>query len=576
MKKEEKTILIQNFLKPTIAIILQNNEILNIFFDTEEEVGNIYKGRITNIVAGINACFVSLGNSQSGFLNFNDVPENLKNQIKLGNYILVKIKKSSLKEKLPQLTANTTLAGKYVILLPYENNIKISHKIVEEEIKEVLIQTISNIKQKISQKYSQNNINIENIGFIARTASKEADATEIQKDIEILTKIYLNIINTFNTLKHEALIYTDDHFPIRIIREYFDNKTQVIVDDKEIYQKIKEYISLFSEDFQDKIIFYDISKTNKSLIEYFDLKINLSKYLEKKVWLKSGGSIIIQPTELGILIDVNSGSYVGANPIETTKNINLEAAVEIAKQIKIRNLTGIILIDFLKIPDPIQLESMKKQIIDTLKEQFKDDKIKTQIWGFTNLGILELTRKRTENDIYSRLATTCEFCNSTGYIINPKYQVFQIINDINSLILRIKNLKSRNIYLEVNSFVIPYLIEYILNSNYAEILKDNNTTLIIKSFKSVYYISKYDFYKLKSYDSISKINISDFPKENDILELEVWNIPELNTTNLYSIYKGYPVIVKNNTPDLFTKKITEYKLKVVTAYQYYLIETIII
>ncbi len=136
MKKEDKTILIQSFLKPTICVILSNNDIINIFFDTEEkEVGNIYKGKITNITPGINACFVSLGNSQSGFLNFNDIPDNIKNKIKIGNYILVKIKKSGLKNKLPQLSANITIAGKYVILLPFENSIKISSKITEEDIK---------------------------------------------------------------------------------------------------------------------------------------------------------------------------------------------------------------------------------------------------------------------------------------------------------------------------------------------------------------------------------------------------------------------------------------------------------
>jgi len=572
MKKEEKLILIQSFLKPTICIILQNNNIVNIFFDTEEEeVGNIYKGRITNITPGINACFVSLGNSQSGFLNFNDIPDNLKNKIKVGNYLLVKIKKAGLKSKLPQLSAYITIAGKYVILLPFENSIKISAKITEEDIKEVLINTISNIKSQLAKKY--NNIDIENLGFIARTASKEVDIMEIYKDMELLIKIWINILNDFNTSKHEKLIYTDDFFPIRIIREYFDNKTQVIVDNKEIYQKLRDYISLFSQEYLNKIIFYDISKTNKSLIDHYDLKIELSKYLEKKVWLKSGGSIIIQPTEMGTFIDVNSGSYIGANPIETAKTTNLEAAIEIAKQLKIRNITGIILIDFLKIQDNTQAEIIKKQIIETLQDNLKDDKIKTHILGFTNLGILEITRQRTENDIYSRLTTPCEFCNSVGYIINPKYQVLQIINNINSTILKTQNFKQKNIYLETSSYIIPYLIDYILNFDYEKILKENNVNLIIKSFKSVYYISKYDFYKLRFYDNISKINLEDFPKENEILELEVWNIPELDTNNLYSIYKGYPVIVKKDKYDIFNKKIEQLKLIITKVYKYYLIET---
>jgi len=572
MKKEEKLILIQSFLKPTICIILQNNNIVNIFFDTEdEEVGNIYKGRITNITPGINACFVSLGNAQHGFLNFNDIPDNLKNKIKVGSYLLVKIKKSGLKSKLPQLSAYITIAGKYVILLPFENTIKISTKITEEDIKDVLSNTILNVKSQLAKKY---NIDIESIGFIARTASKEADVIEIYKDMEILIKIWINILNDFNTSKHEKLIYTDDFFPIKIIREYFDNKTQVIIDNKEIYQKLKDYISLFSKEYLDKIIFYDISKTNKSLIDYYDLKIELSKYLEKKVWLKSGGSIIIQPTEMGTFIDVNSGSYIGANPIETAKNTNLEAATEIAKQLKIRNITGIILIDFLKIQDSTQSDVIKKQIVETLKDNLKDDKIKTHILGFTNLGILEITRQRTESDIYSRLTTPCEFCNSVGYIINPKYQVLQIINNINSTILKTQNFKQKNIYIETSSYIIPYLIDYILNFDYENVLKENNVNLILKSFKSVYYISKYDFYKLRFYDNISKINLDHFPKEDEILVLEVWNIPDLNTNNLYSIYKGYPVIVKKDKYDIFSKKIEESKIKVIKTYKYYLIETI--
>jgi hypothetical protein len=150
--------------------------------------------------------------------------------------------------------------------------------------------------------------------------------------------------------------------------------------------------------------------------------------------------------------------------------------------------------------------------------------------------------------------------------------VLQIINNINSTILKTQNFKQKNIYLETSSYIIPYLIDYILNFDYEKILKENNINLIIKSFKSVYYISKYDFYKLRFYDNISKINLEDFPKENEILELEVWNIPELNTNNLYSIYKGYPVIVKRDKYDIFTRKIEESEIKVTKIYKYYLIE----
>jgi len=563
---KNKTILIQSFLKPPIAVILENDRIISVLIDIEgSEVESIYKARVTNIQKGINACFVSLGEGKSGFLNLNDVPSNI--EIKPNLYLMVKVKKNPLKYKSPQLSAFITLAGKYLILLTYENSIKISNKIEDNDTKFVIKNTIENIRELLSHKYPD----IMNNGFIARTSSQFADPFEVQKDMEILYKIWKQIQNSFQKYPYEKLLYKDQNFSIKVIREFFDSKTNVIVDNKEDYEEIKKYISNFSESYIHSISYFNPLKVRKNLLEYYNINLDFEDFVKHKVNLPIGGYLIIQHSELGTVIDVNSGSYIGVDTYETYRNVNLAAAKEIIKQIRLRDISGIILIDFLKIQDENKKEKVNQEILEELEKELKDEKKRTKVWGFTNLGILEITRQRMEEGNYERMTSKCRCCNGSGYVVSPKFQVLQIINSINSYIIKLFGSKEKILYLEMSSELIPYFIEEYFINEYNKLIDDYDFKLVIKSFMAYYYIYKNFRYRIKLFQSLDGLKVDDFPSEGEIINVEAWMIQELSSKRMYSLYKGFPVVIDFDFGLPF-EGLKELKIKITKTLPFYYIQ----
>lgn len=564
----KRLILIQSFLKPSIAVILENDELLNVFLDVDStDVGSIYKGRIINIQKGINACFVSLGNSKSGFLNLNDIPPFV--DINLNSFIMVKIKKTSVKYKSPQLTAYVTIAGKYVVLLPFENSIKVSHRIEEKYVEEVLKMNLENVREKLSQKYPS----IKNIGFIARTNSQYSDALEIKKDVEMLYQTWQKILDDYNKSNYEKLLYKDEYFPIKIVREYFESKTEVIIDNKQDYQEIKQYLSFFLPQYVNSISYFDPIKAKKNLLEYYGVKIDFYDFIKHKVNLPSGGYLVIQHPELGTTIDINSGSYIGDDPIETYKNVNLNAIKEIVRQIRLRDISGIILIDFLKIQDENKKQEVNRKIIEELEKMFKEERKRIKIWGFTNLGILEITRQRVEEGNYNKITCTCKHCQGSGYTIDPKYQIIQIINSINSYIIKLMGAKDKILYLEMSSELIPYFIEEYISNEFDYLLNKYGFTLIVRSYKPYYYIYKHSKYKIRALQTIDPSVKDNFVKVGDIIEVEAWMIQELSSKRMYSLYKGFPLVINFDFESPF-EGIKEVKVEIKKIIPYYYIEAV--
>lgn len=564
----KRLILIQSFLKPSIAVILENDELLNVFLDVDStDIGSIYKGRIINIQKGINACFVSLGNSKSGFLNLNDIPPFV--DINLNSFIMVKIKKTSVKYKSPQLTAYVTIAGKYVVLLPFENSIKVSHRIEEKYVEEVLKMNLENVREKLSQKYPS----IKNIGFIARTNSQYSDALEIKKDVEMLYQTWQKILDDYNKSNYEKLLYKDEYFPIKIVREYFESKTEVIIDNKQDYQEIKQYLSFFLPQYVNSISYFDPIKAKKNLLEYYGVKIDFYDFIKHKVNLPSGGYLVIQHPELGTTIDINSGSYIGDDPIETYKNVNLNAIKEIVRQIRLRDISGIILIDFLKIQDENKKQEVNRKIIEELEKMFKEERKRIKIWGFTNLGILEITRQRVEEGNYNKITCTCKHCQGSGYTIDPKYQIIQIINSINSYIIKLMGAKDKILYLEMSSELIPYFIEEYISNEFDYLLNKYGFTLIVRSYKPYYYIYKHSKYKIRALQTIDPSVKDNFVKVGDIIEVEAWMIQELSSKRMYSLYKGFPLVINFDFESPF-EGIKEVKVEIKKIIPYYYIEAV--
>lgn len=566
MKK--RLILIQSFLKPSIAVILEDDEILNVFLDVDSgDVGSIYKGRITVVQKGINACFVSLGNGKSGFLNLNDIPDFI--QIKPNSFIMVKVKKTNMKYKSPQLTAYVTIAGKYLVLLPFENSIKVSHKIEDKNVEEVLRYKLEHIRERLAEKYPE----IRNVGFIARTNSQYSDAIEILKDAEMLYKTWESIKNEYEKINYEKMIYKDQYFPIKIVREYFEAKTEVIVDNKEDYHEIKRYLSLFVPQYANSVSYFDPLKAKKNILEYYSINIDFNDFIKHKVNIPTGGYLVIQHPEVGTTIDINSGSYIGEDQFETVKNVNLNSLKEIVKQIRIRDVSGMIFIDFLKVQDEQRKQELNKKIIEELEKLLKDEKKRIKIWGFTNLGILEVTRQRVEEGNYNKITTTCRYCQGSGYMISPKYQVMQITNTINSYVLKLLGSKERFILAEMSSEIIPYFIEDFMSNEFYKFLQDYGFKLIVKSYKPYYYIHRHNKYKVKALHRIDDETVNNFPKVGQIVDVEAWMIQELSSNRMYSLYKGFPLVINIEFESPF-EGIKEVRAEIKKVEPYYYVEGI--
>lgn len=340
--------------------------------DDQSITGNIYKGRIENIVPGLNAAFVNIGTSRNAILHFrNDIPGNI---YKRGNEILVQVIREAVGEKGPRVSEEISIPGKYIVLLPKYNGVYISHKIKDEKAIERLKAISKNILKNGN-------------GIIFRTEAESIENDRIMEEYSYLSSLWENIEKRYEFIKPPEIVFNSRNFLNFIIREYFRNDIdKVYVNRKEDYNFILDFLN-------------KKSGITNCLIEYVDhdfrymnaLSDDMLKLLNRKVLLSSGVYLIIESTEALTTIDVNTGSFTGSNDKEETiLKTNKEACIEIYRMVKLLNISGIILIDF------INMENNGNNLIinDFINELFKKDKIQNCIYGFTHLGLLEMSRAK--------------------------------------------------------------------------------------------------------------------------------------------------------------------------------------
>lgn len=350
--------------------------------------GNIYIGKVQNIIPGLQAAFVNVGENKNAFIHLKDVlPKrdivkessydletcDIRKILKPGMPIIVEIKRDSYNKKGARASTHINLPGRYLVLLPNATFITTSQKIDDNDEKNRLINIVKEIIP-------------ENMGAIIRTSAEGKSKEEINKDLENLISKWNEIISVeFNDNDYPKLIYKSNEILDKLLLDIMDKDLkQIIVNDKEIKNKIEDKFKLWNK--TDIEIVLDYKKLN----EYYELSKQIEVSENRKIWLKSGGFITIDKTEALTAIDVNSAKFVGKNNLEDTAfAINKESAIEIAKQIRLRDIGGIIVIDFIDLKD----DENKKELIRIFKEQLKNERTKVQIEGFTKLNLLELTRK---------------------------------------------------------------------------------------------------------------------------------------------------------------------------------------
>jgi ribonuclease G len=413
--------------------------------DDRNIVGNIYKGRVIRVLPGMQAAFVDIGMEKAGFLYAGDFvtprigfdsDENgdedfaedidihvarypqeqyippIEGLIREGQHLIVQVAKEPLGTKGARITSHITLPGRYLVLLTWSGHIGISRRIEDPEERERLHAIVENIR-------------LDGMGAIVRTAAEGRAETELKADMDYLIHHWDTIRSKCEAVSAPALVHRELSLPLRAVRDLFTaDMDRIVVDSEEEYARIRDFASQFFPRLRERIELY---RGQQPIFEHYGIEIELARALDKKVWLKSGGTIVIEQTEALTVIDVNTGKYVGRSSLEeTTAKINLEAVKEIVYQLRLRNIGGIIIIDFIDMKSEENREKVYKALIDSLRA----DRSKTTICKISELGLVEMTRKRVRESLVRSLSEACPYCSGEGIIKSKKTISYEIFRDL--------------------------------------------------------------------------------------------------------------------------------------------------
>ncbi|MGQ0847512.1 MAG: Rne/Rng family ribonuclease [Actinomycetota bacterium] len=379
--------------------------------DRSSLVGNIYLGKVRNVLPGMEAAFVDFGSSKNGVLYTADVkadPKQYTNrEVRIedvlgeGEEILVQVAKDAMGAKGARLTGLPSLAGRYLVLVPDSDNQGISRRLPESErirLREVLAK-----------------VKPDTFGVIVRTAAMHASAEEIAADIDRLVKIWGQIGADSTGGTAPRLVYEEPDLLIRVIREHFTGDfRRLLIDDAVAYEQVCAYLRSTAPDLVSKVSLYD---EEMPLFERYHVEDQLRKALDRKVYLPSGGHLVIDRTEALTVIDVNTGRFVGSSSLEeTVLHNNLEAAEEIGRQLRLRDIGGIIVIDFID----METEGNQQKVLRRLRETLAKDKTRTQVFDVSNLGLVEMTRKNVSAGLVESFSELCAVCGGRGVILHEE------------------------------------------------------------------------------------------------------------------------------------------------------------
>ena len=410
----KRKIVISVLLHQVQVGIVEDNRLVEYYLerDCKERIGtNIYKGRVENVLPGMGAAFVDIGMAKNAFLFLADAGKD----IKTGDSIMVQVSKEAVGTKGPRVTTKISLPGRYLVLMPFQDNTGVSRQIQDEEERARLKEIAEDIRPEAT-------------GVIVRTVAEGHSREELEGDLDDLMAEWSRIQRKFKSKSPSPLLYQDYDLVHRILRDvYVAENTTIVVDSLEMKDRIEEELGGLGVTEQVKI---DLYQGKVSLFTYLGLDKDLERAGSNRVWLDCGGYLVFNQTEALLSIDVNTGKYVGSKNLpDTVLKTNLEAAAEIARQLRLRNTGGIVIIDFIDMTAPAHQEA----VLEELAASLKADKTRTNLLGFTRLGLVELTRKKTERLLSHVLEVDCPHCKGRGRVLSDETLSFQIAREIRSL-----------------------------------------------------------------------------------------------------------------------------------------------
>ncbi len=382
--------------------------------DSEQIHGNIYLGRVQNVLPGMEAAFVDIGTPKNAVLYRGDVQFDKEDVVEQGpepriehvlqarQLILCQVTKNPIGAKGGRLTQEVSLPGRFVVLIPDSRTYGISKRLPEDERRR-----LRSILDRVKP---------DEHGIIVRTAAENATEHELRTDMTRLLALWEEIKEKSKKSSGPTLLYREPPLAVRVIREEFSSDYRgIIIDERELYEEVRQYIGDFNPEFLDRVEFYDTNAEGLSLFENQHVHEQIHKALDIKVWLPSGGSLVIEHTEALTVIDVNTGKNVGKTSLEETVfTNNLEAADEIARQLRLRDIGGIIVIDFID----MEIRDNRRKVLDRFKDALSRDKTRTQVFDISELGLVEMTRKRIGEGLLTNFVDSCPTCEGRGVIVD--------------------------------------------------------------------------------------------------------------------------------------------------------------
>ena len=416
-------------------------------------VGSVHRGKVMRVLPGMQAAFVDIGLEKAAFLYVGDIREDfeegfneferepsdeehdpestkvaavkvpIQDLIKEGQYIMVQVAKDPIGTKGARITTHISLPGRFVVYLPTVRHLGISRRIEDEAERDRLKALV--VKVAASG------------GVIVRTAGEGATEEQLRTDIEYLDRLSQEVLKSYEKKKTVGLIHGELDVELRALRDMMNEDVSAVwVDDAEVHRRVKNFVAQLIPKYKQNITYYD---DQKPLFDLYDIEMEISRSLDRKVWLKSGGYIVIDEAEALVVIDVNTGKFVGKKDLEDTiLKTNLEAVKEIAHQLRIRNIGGIIIIDLID----MEKENHREKVLSVLSEELQKDRSRTNVISMSSLGLVEMTRKRIRPSLIKTLCEPCSFCEGKGFIKRKSTVANEIFRELERDHLNMDNKKS--------------------------------------------------------------------------------------------------------------------------------------
>jgi len=442
----QKEILVNVEPGETRVAVLEDNSLVEIYYERptgQRTVGSIFKGKVENVLPGMQAAFVNIGLERNAFLYVSDAlpaknaDEEGEDQVRVehhrerngkltiedllrpGQEIMVQVVKEAIGTKGARVTTHCTLPGRYLVLMPTVDYVGVSRRIENDRERDRL--------RKIAER-----IRPPHMGLIVRTVADGKAESDLAQDAQFLTKLWRKIQDRYRSDPAPHLLHKDMGLIYQIIRDTFtEENDRFVIDSKHEYEKVLELLDDIAPNLKKRVeLFYSSERT---IFDLYNLEPEIEKAVRRRVWLKSGGYLVIDRTEALTAIDVNTGKYVGTVDLaDTVFRTNLEAAREIARQLRLRDIGGIIIADFID----MESESHRKKVLQTLEEHLKRDRTKTYVLGITQLGLVEITRKKAKQSLDDALHKPCPYCDGRGRVLSEESVAAKLRREIKAMLRR--------------------------------------------------------------------------------------------------------------------------------------------